>query len=118
MAISGHCAEIATLAAASGLSRRILDVFLQHEQPSVRRGANRGAACFAFHPPSARQNPSARTAFACRALPTPAPTIGPRVMLSTRSTVARTLMWAGIACAATGLTSTHAAAEALLLIEA
>jgi D-alanyl-D-alanine carboxypeptidase len=39
-------------------------------------------------------------------------------MLSTRSTVARTLMWAGIACAATGLTSTHAAAEALLLIEA
>jgi len=39
-------------------------------------------------------------------------------MLSTRSTVARTLMWAGIACAATGLASTHATAEALLVIEA
>jgi D-alanyl-D-alanine carboxypeptidase len=39
-------------------------------------------------------------------------------MLSTRSTVARTLMWAGIACAATGLITTHAAAEALLVIEA
>ena len=39
-------------------------------------------------------------------------------MSSTRSFVARTLMWAGVACAATGLTVAPAAAEALLVIEA
>ena len=38
--------------------------------------------------------------------------------LSTRSSVARTLLWAGIACAATGLAATRAEAEALLVIEA
>ena len=39
-------------------------------------------------------------------------------MSSTRFFVARTLMWAGVACAATGLTVAPAAAEALLVIEA
>jgi D-alanyl-D-alanine carboxypeptidase len=39
-------------------------------------------------------------------------------MSSTRSFVARTLMWAGVACAATGLTVAPVAAEALLVIEA
>ena len=39
-------------------------------------------------------------------------------MSSTRSFVARTLMWAGVACAATGVTVAPAAAEALLVIEA
>ena len=39
-------------------------------------------------------------------------------MSSTRSFVARTLMWAGVACAATGLSAAPAAAEALLVIEA
>src|SRR5215467_13632364 len=39
-------------------------------------------------------------------------------MSSTRSLVARSLMWAAVACAATGLASTPAAAEALLVIEA
>jgi D-alanyl-D-alanine carboxypeptidase len=39
-------------------------------------------------------------------------------MSSTRSSVARTLMWVGIACAATGLAMTRAGAEALLVIEA
>jgi len=38
--------------------------------------------------------------------------------LSLRSTVCRTLIWAALACSATGLTGTRAAAEALLLIEA
>src|SRR5262245_24561453 len=40
------------------------------------------------------------------------------VTSSTRSLVARSLMWAAVACAATGLASTPAAAEALLVIEA
>src|SRR5262245_11956256 len=45
--------------------------------------------------------------------------IGPRaVMSSTRSLVARSFMWAAVACAATGLASAPAAAEALLVIEA
>src|SRR5262245_3082751 len=39
-------------------------------------------------------------------------------MSSTRSSVARTLMWVGIACAATSLAATRAGAEALLVIEA
>jgi D-alanyl-D-alanine carboxypeptidase len=39
-------------------------------------------------------------------------------MSSTRSSVARTLMWVGIACAATSLAATRARAEALLVIEA
>jgi D-alanyl-D-alanine carboxypeptidase len=39
-------------------------------------------------------------------------------MSSTRSLVARSLMWAAVACAATGLASAPAAAEALLVIEA
>jgi D-alanyl-D-alanine carboxypeptidase len=39
------------------------------------------------------------------------------VMSSTRSFVARTLMWVGIACAATGLTMSRAGAEALLVID-
>ena len=39
-------------------------------------------------------------------------------MPSTRSFVARTLMWAGVACAASGLAAAPAAAEALLVIEA
>jgi D-alanyl-D-alanine carboxypeptidase len=39
-------------------------------------------------------------------------------MFSTRTSVARTLMWAAIACAATGLSTTRASAEALLVIEA
>src|SRR5262245_9432729 len=39
-------------------------------------------------------------------------------MSSTRSLVARSFMWAAVACAATGLASTPAAAEALLVIEA
>jgi D-alanyl-D-alanine carboxypeptidase len=39
-------------------------------------------------------------------------------MSSTRTSVARTLMWAAIACAATGLSTTRATAEALLVIEA
>jgi D-alanyl-D-alanine carboxypeptidase len=38
-------------------------------------------------------------------------------MSSTRSFVARTLMWVGIACAATGLTMSRAGAEALLVID-
>src|SRR3954462_14361576 len=52
-------------------------------------------------------------------LPEARQTIGPgAVMPSTRSFVARTLMWAGVACAASGLAATPAAAEALLVIEA
>jgi D-alanyl-D-alanine carboxypeptidase len=39
-------------------------------------------------------------------------------MSSTRSLVARSFMWAAVACAATGLASAPAAAEALLVIEA
>ena len=39
-------------------------------------------------------------------------------MPSTRSFVARTLMWAGVVCAASGLAAAPAAAEALLVIEA
>jgi D-alanyl-D-alanine carboxypeptidase len=39
-------------------------------------------------------------------------------MSSTRFSVARTLMWVGIACAATSLMTTRAGAEALLVIEA
>lgn len=39
-------------------------------------------------------------------------------MSSTRSLVARSFMWAAVACAATALASTPAAAEALLVIEA
>src|SRR5262245_4339579 len=39
-------------------------------------------------------------------------------MSSTRSSVARTLMWVGIACAATSLATTRVGAEALLVIEA
>ena len=39
-------------------------------------------------------------------------------MSSTRSFVARTMMWAAVACAASGLATTPAAAEALLVIEA
>jgi D-alanyl-D-alanine carboxypeptidase len=38
-------------------------------------------------------------------------------MSSTRSFVARTLMWVGMACAATGLTMSRAGAEALLVID-
>src|SRR6266536_1011534 len=38
-------------------------------------------------------------------------------MSSTRSFVARTLMWVGVACAATGLTVSRAGAEALLVID-
>src|SRR5438309_2364440 len=40
------------------------------------------------------------------------------VPLSNRSLVMRSLMWAGLACAATGLLPTLASAEALLVIEA
>src|SRR5262245_33949668 len=39
-------------------------------------------------------------------------------MFSTRTSVARNLMWAGIACAATTLPATRTTAEALLVIEA
>src|SRR5262249_6567902 len=39
-------------------------------------------------------------------------------MSSTRSSVARTLMWVGIACAATSLATTRVGAEALLGTEA
>ena len=39
-------------------------------------------------------------------------------MPSTRSVVTRTLMWAGVVCAASGLAAAPAAAEALLVIEA
>jgi D-alanyl-D-alanine carboxypeptidase len=39
-------------------------------------------------------------------------------MPSTRSFVARSLMWAGVVCAASGLSAAPAAAEALLVIEA
>src|SRR6476619_5073745 len=52
-------------------------------------------------------------------LPEARQTIGPgAVMPSTRSFVARTLMWAGVVCAASGLAAAPAAAEALLVIEA
>src|SRR5437667_3041547 len=40
------------------------------------------------------------------------------MMSSTRSRLARTLMWVGIACAATSLAPSRAGAEALLVIEA
>src|SRR5262249_44345514 len=40
------------------------------------------------------------------------------VMSSTRSCLARTLMWVGIACAASALAPSRAGAEALLVIEA
>src|SRR6516165_4835282 len=55
----------------------------------------------------------------CGALPRAAQGFGPRpVKSSMRSSVARTLMWVGIACAATALTVTRTRAEALLVIEA
>src|SRR5262249_29395450 len=60
-----------------------------------------------------------QTFSACGAFPRAAKGFGPRtVMSSTRSSVARTLMWVGIACAATSLATTRARAEALLVIEA
>src|SRR6516225_9209231 len=60
-----------------------------------------------------------QTFSACGAFPRAAKGFGPRtVMSSTRSSVARMLMWVGIACAATSLATTRAGAEALLVIEA
>src|SRR5215510_5987590 len=60
-----------------------------------------------------------QTFSACGAFPRGAKGFEPRaVMSSTRSSVARTLMWVGIACAATSLATTRAGAEALLVIEA
>src|SRR6266487_3845608 len=55
---------------------------------------------------------------ACGAFPRAAKGFGPRtVMSSTRSSVARTLMWVGIACAATSFATSRAGAEALLVID-
>src|SRR5262247_1734075 len=60
-----------------------------------------------------------QTFSACGAFLRAAKGFEPRaVMSSTRSSVARTLMWVGIACAATSLMTTRAGAEALLVIEA
>src|SRR2546430_4724884 len=55
----------------------------------------------------------------CGAFPRATQGFGPQaVKSSTRSSVARTLMWVGIACAATALTVTRTWAEALLVIDA
>src|SRR5437899_4340688 len=55
----------------------------------------------------------------CGAFPRATQGFGPQaVKSSTRSSVARTLMWVGIASAASALTVTRSSAEALLVIEA
>src|SRR2546429_2672788 len=54
--------------------------------------------------------------FPCGAFSRGPPSTEPE-MSSTRSFVARTLMWVGVACAATGLTVSRAGAEALLVID-
>src|ERR1700730_11150304 len=55
----------------------------------------------------------------CGAFPSAAQGFGPQAVKSSmRSSVARMLMWVGIACAATALTATRTWAEALLVIEA
>src|SRR5499426_929144 len=60
-----------------------------------------------------------QTFSACGAFPRGAKGFEPRaVMSSTRSSVARTLMWVRIACAATSFATARAGAEALLVIEA
>src|SRR5262245_48063040 len=75
---------------------------------------NRGSPLLPFI--SRRPTPAASVPRASQALAT---RIGLRtVPLPTRSFVAWSLMWAGLACAATGLTTSDASAEALLVIEA
>src|SRR5262249_43910998 len=60
-----------------------------------------------------------QTVSPCGAFPRAAQGFGSRtVMSSMRSSVVRTLMWVGIACAATALAMPRAGAEALLVIEA
>src|SRR5215472_6846002 len=101
--------------AAPVLTCRILDVFSYHERlPAGMSASPFGFSLLPFMGCRLRQ-----PLCPCGALPRPAQGFGPRpVKSSMRSSVARTLMWVGIACAATALTVTRTRAEALIVIEA
>src|SRR5262249_30332226 len=95
-----------------GLTCRILDVFYDHERLSWGSGGS--SERVSLLPFTSRRlkpfSPMARF---------PRESIESRaVMSSTRSCLARTLMWVGIACAASALAPSRAGAEALLVIEA
>src|SRR5262249_30936180 len=81
-----------------------------------RRGHERVTVGFSLLPFIRRR--LRQTFSACGAFPRAAKGFGPRtVMSSTRSSVARTLMWVGIAGAAPSLAPARAGAEALFVME-